>query len=203
MAKITEPMTMITDYMITILTVVVSLLLVRFELSLSQIFWIMALLFTGLASLGGGTSHGFKEFLGEKNSHQLWKWSVALIGLANLFMIWGSLPLFSLFSILVILAFIQLLVFLYWFLLKNDSFIVVIMNYIPSMLVVAAIQIYFMLQGSTAALYFLLGILVSLIAAGIQISLKGKLPKWFNHNDLFHLVQMIAIWCFYIGIKLL
>ncbi len=46
--------------------------------------------------------------------------------------------------------------------------------------------------------YTLLGIVLSFAGAAAQVAKVSPAPN-FNHNDLFHLILMIAAWCFYRG----
>ena len=43
-----------------------------------------------------------------------------------------------------------------------------------------------------------LGILISVIAAGVQQS-GIVLHEHMNYNDIAHFIQLIAMWCFYRG----
>ena len=42
------------------------------------------------------------------------------------------------------------------------------------------------------------GVLMSLVAAIVQQA-GWDLHRWFNHNDLYHAIQAVAIWMFYRG----
>ena len=52
------------------------------------------------------------------------------------------------------------------------------------------------------AKWLILGVVVAFTAAGIQ---QGELTlhRHFNHNDLYHLVQMGALYLFYRGARVL
>ena len=45
------------------------------------------------------------------------------------------------------------------------------------------------------------GLLVSMVGLVIQQGHVSPHPS-FNHNDLFHCVQIVALWCFYRGAKM-
>ena len=60
--KITEPMTMITDYLIGLQCFYFCFKLlpeIQHKKQVSRKFWTLAFLFTGIASICGGTHHGF------------------------------------------------------------------------------------------------------------------------------------------------
>jgi hypothetical protein len=44
----------------------------------------------------------------------------------------------------------------------------------------------------------ILGILISVIAAGVQQS-RIVLHEHMNYNDIAHFIQLVAMWCFYRG----
>jgi len=52
--------------------------------------------------------------------------------------------------------------------------------------------------GYTGALQIVIGLLVNLSAAGVQVS-GLTLHKHFNHNDLFHVIQVLGMILIYRG----
>ena len=76
----------------------------------------------------------------------------------------------------------------------------VIHDYVPAMAVILALCIYRL--NKSYAIWIIAGILISFAAAGIQLS-GFTLHKNFNHNDLYHVVQMIAMYLLYKGGTLL
>ncbi len=56
--------------------------------------------------------------------------------------------------------------------------------------------------GSPGAKLIAIGILVSLAAAAIQRA-GLRIAKHFNHNDLYHVIQLLGLYCFYRGALLL
>jgi hypothetical protein len=46
--------------------------------------------------------------------------------------------------------------------------------------------------------YFLLGLIITLVGAVVQQS-GFTIHKHFNHNDLYHVIQMVGIWYIYKG----
>jgi hypothetical protein len=86
---ITEPTTMLTDYLLTALCFVFAWRLARGVSSGSLGLWVAAFAVTGLAALAGGTAHGFRVPLGE-NWGLVWSVTVGSIALGSLLLIAAS-----------------------------------------------------------------------------------------------------------------
>jgi hypothetical protein len=201
--KIQEPMTMITDYIIGIQTMVMAMLLiVNFNADISRLLVAISFIATGIGAFLGGSSHGFKQFLTKKQDSIIWKFAIILIGIATVFLTLGiivaSISEFLLFYILTGLSILFFIIYTIW-IMKHPKFIYVILYYVPSMLLIMIIKIVTLISlQDPSSIYFILGILLAFIGAGIQA--KGiSFHKHFNHNDLFHVVQMISFIFLYIG----
>ena len=156
--QITEPMTMVTDYLLTALCVLLAVELIR-RAGLSKrrpiVLWVASFFVAAVAALAGGTAHGFKLYLGE-NHATVWTVTVYSIGLS---------------AILMLLAGIRSA--------KR-----------PTTADAA--------RRSTGHKWLKAGLAVS--AAGVLIQQIGiGIHEHFNHNDIYHLVQMVGIYCFYRG----
>jgi hypothetical protein len=81
----------------------------------------------------------------------------------------------------------------------NDNFRFIIYDYASSMLLLLALMVS-VRRRNRGADWIIAGIVISFIAAGIQMS-GFTLHKYFNHNDLYHVVQMIAFHAFYTGVR--
>jgi hypothetical protein len=69
-------------------------------------------------------------------------------------------------------------------------------------LILGAMGFSYASTGSPGARLICVGILVSFAAAAVQRS--GFRPaRHFNHNDLYHVIQLIGLYCFYRGALLL
>jgi hypothetical protein len=83
--------------------------------------------------------------------------------------------------------------------LGYSHFDYVIYEYGVSMTLVLLLQIWqWWRYRSEAAPWIIAGILVSAVASQIQMSRLG-LHRHFNHNDIFHVVQMLTLWLLYRG----
>ncbi len=85
----------------------------------------------------------------------------------------------------------------------HDEFRYAIYDYAPALFGVLLLQAYAAYRWRDgSAGWFIAGVLVSFAAAGIQQS-GMSLHRNFNHNDLYHCIQMGALTLFYKGGRLL
>jgi hypothetical protein len=87
--------------------------------------------------------------------------------------------------------------FLFYLLVVNlyDSYAIVIADYAPNLLVILLLSL-FRLKTAPFAKWAVAGILVAFVAAGVQVA-EISLHAWFNHNDLYHLIQAVSLWLLY------
>ena len=204
--QITEPMTMVSDYLLAGVAVLLALPLLRLGRLVSHAsirLWGFALLATAAGAAAGGSSHGFSLYLGTAGQAVAWKLTVYSIGLASLLMVAGStiatVPRW-LRQWLITIAVIQFAVYAVW-MLTHDEFIYVIYDYVPSMIGLVALHTYsWYSHRDTAAPWIIAGVAVSFAAAGIQQS-GWSLHEHFNYNDIYHLVQIVALFLFYTGAR--
>ena len=79
----------------------------------------------------------------------------------------------------------------------------VIVFYSVSMaFILGAMGLSYVSTGSTGAKFIAVGILISFAAAAVQRS-GFKPARHFNHNDLYHVIQLIGLYFFYKGALLL
>ena len=105
-------------------------------------------------------------------------------------------------NVLTVISVIQLLGYLAW-MTVHDEFVYVILNYVPSMILVFVLQaIVFAKRRIGSEKCIMSGIIVSFIGAGVQQS-GFALHQHFNQNDIYHLIQMLGIYLLYRGALLL
>lgn len=183
---ITEPMTLATDYLITIFAIVFAVSLRR----AGNRWWSYAFLATATGSFLGGTHHGFAGVMSPAAANVLWQLTVYAIGVASLFVLLGvskHLPALRVF------AFLKFVAYMVWISL-DSSFIWVIVDYGTTLLIVAALQLAaWIRRRDPAAPWILASIGVSIIGAAIQ-ALHIAPHRHFNHNDLYHVIQIFALW---------
>lgn len=199
---------MITDYALAGVTLVFAVLLVhaaRRRRQVSVWLWAAAFVATAIASLIGGTYHGFSLLLGDTGRAILWQGTVYSVGLASFLMLSGTILasvdravgkwLFG-------AAVMKLAVYAVW-MVTHDDFVYVIYDYALAMVSVLALQVFAAhRRRDPSARWIIAGVLVSFGAAGIQLG-GFKIHEHFNHNDLYHIVQMGAVYLLYKGARLL
>ena len=145
--SISEPATMITDYVLAAAGFAFSFRLLRSRgPSKAALLWTMGLFTAGLASAVGGSYHGFAFYTTESTHRMLWNATAALIGATAGFMISAAIT-----------------------------------------------------GGEGLNRKWLkAGLWISLLGLAIQQLRLSPHPD-FNHNDLYHLVQTVGLYCFYRG----
>jgi hypothetical protein len=165
--SLTEPTTMLTDYLLTVLAAAFAISLRHragnCDRTQSNPFrdrsaglWPLAFGVTALAALAGGTAHGFRLYLGELGHARVWQLTVGLIVLS------------------------------------------------AGLIMGAAIRSILRPRITSGARrraghrWLKRGLFVTLVGVAIQQSGCG-VHTHFNHNDLYHVVQMAGLYCLYRG----
>jgi hypothetical protein len=182
-----EPTTLATDYLLTIAAVVFAVRLWRTNRQ-----WALAFIFTAAGSFFGGTYHGFGPVVGVLTSIVLWKLTVFSIGLASFFLVIGSS------RHLLLVALMKLIVYMSWMTVHSD-FVWVVIDYGIALLIVGVVQL---VRRGPSTPWVIGSIVVSVLGALVQMS-RLTLHEHFNHNDLYHLIQLVALWLLYRGGKLM
>ena len=150
-------------------------------------WWGLAFAALAAAALLGGTWHGFVQH------DLLWKATLLCAGVASFAMVTGSAYATTRGQLLPILAAVKLAIYAGW-MLFHDQFIYVVMDTGIAFLVVAALHLW-KWNGPMLA-----GVAVSIAAALVQAS-GFTLHPHFNHNDLYHVIQIGALALLYRGAK--
>lgn len=182
-----EPMTLATDYLLTIAAAVFAIRLWRTNRQ-----WALAFLFTAAGSFFGGTYHGFGPVVGVLTAVVLWKLTVFSIGLASFFLVLGSG------RALLLVALVKLIVYMSWMTVHSE-FVWVVIDYGIALLIVGVVQL---VRRGPSTPWVIGSIVVSVLGALVQMS-RLTLHEHFNHNDLYHLIQLVALWLLYRGGKLM
>lgn len=180
-----EPVTMLTDYALGAVSAWLGLRLLKVSK-----YWAAAFLALALAAFLGGTWHGFLQ------SDLLWKVTLLCVGLASFGMVAGSALLTTqgvLAGVLMTLAALKLAAYSAW-MLFHDEFIWVIVDTGSALALVAALHLWrfngWMLAGVAAS-----------VAAALAQAGGFALHRHFNHNDLYHVIQIAAMLLFYRGLS--
>lgn len=157
------------------------------------------------ASFAGGTVHGWSPMLGEPVLSALWKGTAFAVGLAACSFFLGTLaatvesPFRRWWMAMPCLQFAGYVV---WMTTHND-FRYVIYNYGATFAIILLVQVYCgLIRKARAAGWIIAGVLVTFLAALLQQSGIALHPS-FNHNDLYHVVQMAGMTLLYRGAALL
>jgi len=197
-----EPTTMVTDYALVMLCGFFAWRLWKVGRETGQASvssWAAGFACFGLASLAGGTFHGFSMRLSQAVLEELWKVTVYAIGLASFFLLTGTLsasirPPVRRFVMLI--PYVQLIAYVLW-MVTHDNFRYVIYDYAFTNLAILAIQfIAGITHRARSAPWLAGGVLVSFLAAAVQVN-EITLHQYFNHNDLYHMIQMGGMYLFY------
>jgi hypothetical protein len=194
--SLSEPVTTLTDYALAIEALIFAALLWR-----SSKFWVAAFVGVAIAAFCGGTYHGFR--LPTDLQWVLWRGMTYALSLSSSAMLaaslerlprpvrawgWGAIVLRS-------------ILYLSWTTF-NPNFLYIIIDYLSAMLILLIIQTRLAARHKTHSTWIIAGVLTSFIAAAVQ----GLGISWSAHltqNDLYHLVQMIALFFFYKGARLI
>jgi hypothetical protein len=201
---IAEPMTMLTDYVLAGVTARLAWLLFRSrEGRRARAFWTLAFAALALAALLGGTWHGFGPRLSEFALALVWKVTVLSVGVASFGMLAGSAaattPPAAAKALLWIAA-AKLALYGSWMLFHSE-YVYVIVDTGLALAAVAALHGWSAMRAhDRASLWVLGGVGASLLAAGVQASGFAPHPD-FNHNDLYHVIQICAMLLFYAGAR--
>lgn len=173
----------------------------------SRLLWGGSFLLMAVAAAAGGTAHGFAEALGGVEGSWLWTLTTFSVGLASAAMLSAAVlarlsgaPRIALLAVVVA----KLAAYLAW-MSVHDEFRFVIYDYAPSMLAVVLLLAWPGAAGPgpvAGAGWVAAGVAVSFAAAAVQAS-GLSLHRHFNHNDLYHVIQMGGLYLLYRGGALL
>ena len=203
---IAEPMTMFTDYLLAGWTAWLAWkLLSQSEAGKAVRWWGRAFICSAAAAFFGGSYHGLAPMLPPELLWFLWKITVYAIGLAGLFLLIGT-ALSTLSGAarrwLIRLALLKFALYAVW-MFGHDSFFYVVLDYLPSLIIVLLLFSWRLFRyREYSGAWVAAGILISFAAAGVQQS-GVSMHRHFNHNDLYHLIQMLGFYFLYRGARLL
>lgn len=193
---ILEPMTMITDFMIA---AVAAFCFFSLKTHKASKYWRLAFLFLSISALAGGLHHGLANLWSESWSLNSWKLTVLSIGGVSLSIAFEAIyrlktqyqKQLRIFFVLKSIIYFVVVTFF------SDQFLVVILEYLPNLLFLMFVCVYlFLKEKMQTHLYVVIGVVVSLLAVVIQMS-QVSIHQHFNHNDLYHIVQIVGLIFYY------
>ena len=193
---------MLTDYALAGVTGWLAWSLYRArESQRARSFWALAFAALALAAALGGTWHGFAPAFAAIAVLLVWKATVVSVGIASFGMLAGSAFATTAGSVrksLLAIAAVKLAIYSGW-MVGHSEYIYVIADTGTALALVAALHLWSAAR-ECASRWILAGVVVSVLAAGVQAS-GLALHRHFNHNDLYHVIQVAAMILFYAGAK--
>lgn len=193
---ISEPMTLATDYLLAAAAAIIALRVLRSAGGQDcRRWWGVAFIALALGAALGGTHHGLRL-------EALWKPTVLVLGVASAGMVAGSALATApgMWRIaLVALAAAKLALYWTW-VWRDDRFIWAVADTGTAFALVALLHL--IAWRRPGSRWIVAGVAVSIAAAAVQAS-GIDLHRHFNHNDLYHLVQLVALLLYYRGVRVL
>ena len=207
-AGITEPMTVLTNVVLAAVAFVLGARVGYAAAAEGRVAagWIgFGLLATAVAASFGAAAHGIDPRVDPVQRDRCWRGALYVTGVVSACTI-ASVAYFAATGVIraVLLggAGVKLLVYVVR-VARNPEFRVAAVDYGLSLAVLLAGSAYLAMRSHTAAAaWFAAGVGVSLVAALVQARRVAP-HRHFNHNDLYHVIQIGALYLFYRGATLL
>jgi hypothetical protein len=200
-----EPATLVTDYLLSAFAALLAWRLISASRGVKNGWhsrWALAFAATAIASLAGGTVHGFPHILGPGLTDALWLVTLAGLVGASLGIVLASILRWPVSHVTrraaAVIIWVAYAVYGAW-LLMHPVFVFAIGAYGAALVVLLASELAFH-RHDRAVRPFTWGVAVSAVAAAVQQS--GWTPhRYFNYNDVYHVLQAVAIWMLYRGAR--
>jgi len=192
---IVETTTMLTDYLLA-----VAAIFFYYRIPVSSRVpipdWSRSFIILALASIAGGTAHGFAEALSPLFYTILWKLTLVSVGLANFYLINGTLnwwlertPNWA-----IVLNYVKTTVYLI-LISFSDLFMIAAIDYAITITFVVGI-VFFFHPNRDIRIWIVLSYLIALLTGIIWVS-QIQILFWFNQNGLAHLAEIGSIYAIY------
>ena len=195
----------LSDYAISFFTTLFAVSLLRSPAGNSGARQWLVVLFLSLAAgaLFGGTSHGFFPDNESFGHDILWLATMIAMGVTALGT-WnaGAALVFQsrLIRLVAILSSIAFAIYCGYILFISQAFIVAIVNYLPaSLFLLVAFAIVTYRTSSRLAFAGVCCVVLTFVAAVIQLAKITVHPDYLTHNTLYHLVQLAGLWLIFLG----
>ena len=205
--RLDEPATTITDYAIAALCAAFAVGTARAASradAASVWVWAMTFLPTGAAAALGGTAHGFASRMPPARQRAVWRatlYSLSATAFAMLAAVALTLggPSSALPRAAVLAAGVAKLVVTARLIAARAEFGDVLRDYGSSMALLAVAQAWaYAARQAPSAPWMIAAVVLSFAGGAVQHFRLAPHPR-FNHNDLYHVVQMGALYLFYRG----
>ena len=165
--------------------------------------WVLGFALGGASALVGGTVHGFPELGGKRGHEALWTLTLLLFGASAVAFGTGAVSVAyeRMPQVVVQLAAATALGAYMLAILREPQFRVAGKLTFVMLAAFWAMCVSLALRDYTNPAWLMVAC-VLLNAAGIAAQLIKLAPHpRFNHNDLFHVFQLAALWCLYLAVR--
>ena len=167
--------------------------------------WASSFAFTAVAAVTGGVWHGLAVHLDPAARRRVWKATQGAMGMTGLailaagivgFVGGPAVPWLLAGAVAKFAAYAAAMA-------RRDDYGLVVIDYGISMIALAALAtLGWVRQGAAASPWLVAGVAVSAVGAAVQVK-KVAPHRRFNHNDLYHIIQIVALYLFFRGGMLL
>jgi hypothetical protein len=194
--KLVEPTTMLTDYLLGLVYLCLGIRLVR---TYGLVMAGLAFFAIAAAAFTGGTYHGLGAVLRDSTLAVLWSVSLTLVGFSSFFLLAAALSIAvdeKTRRVWLTIAALQLCVYLFW-ISNHKEFRFAIYDYASAMAAILGFSVVAARRGNRAfGQWMAAGIATCLLASVVQAG-HLALHRNFNHNDLYHVIQIGGALLFY------
>jgi hypothetical protein len=160
----------------------------------------------GLAAFAGGTVHGFFPAHETFMHDTFWFVSMASIGLMALsgWIIGAFLLRLSNKAIAIIkaMAGFGFAVYILYLLLVSQEFLIAILNYLPAAVFLLSVFIYrYFKEKTMPTILGIVAMLLTFLSSFVQQAQIIVHPVYFDHNALYHLIQIVALFLLFLSAK--
>ena len=204
---LTEPAVALTDFALAIECAVFVLLLARGDASdrTLRLWFIVFFASAGLASVLGGSVHGFFPDKSSDGRRILWQATLLAIlvtGLAAWNIGAGLLLTEGNAAVVRRLAILQLVVFSFVVMFVKPEFFIAIIAYLPATLfLLIGLIAGYRSRRLPALRWGIAGLGLTFLAAAVQRLNIGIHPHYFDHNALYHVIQGAGLWMIFLGAR--
>jgi hypothetical protein len=208
LAGITEPATVLTNVALSLVAFVLAAQLglqAALEGTRSAASIAGAFMATGVAAAFGAVAHGIDPLREPELRARIWRGALYTTGFGGV----GAIASAAFFAarggarvLLLGFALIKLVIYLISA-IRKPEFRLAVIDYGVALTVLLVGAVYGLLRWhEPGATWIIGGVAVSLVAGLVQ-GLRVSPHRWFNHNDLFHVIQIVALYLFFRGGALL
>jgi hypothetical protein len=200
-----EPMTVLTDVLLAAAAVFAGVRIYGVSEAPVHLYFSLSFFLIALGTLAGATIHAIRHTSLVRWVPQLWRITGIAVGTSVMAMLAATFYIILPADYADTLRWTVLgLTMIYaGYIWRDYRFRNVMIFYSIFMaFILGAMALNYVSTGSPGAKLIVVGILISFGAAGVQRS-GFKLARHFNHNDIYHVIQLVGLYFFYKGALLL